>query len=99
MLDTLAVPIVQAPMAGGPSTPELAVAVANAGGLGFLAAALKAPDAVAADIAAFRARSDAPFGVNLFAPSGGAGDPQGGAPHPARPGPPAAPPGAGARPP
>jgi nitronate monooxygenase len=31
-------PIVQAPMAGGPSTPELAAAVTNAGGLGFLAA-------------------------------------------------------------
>ena len=38
MLDTLAVPIVQAPMAGGPSTPELAAAVAGAGGLGFIAA-------------------------------------------------------------
>ena len=31
-------PIVQAPMAGGPSTPALAAAVSDAGGLGFLAA-------------------------------------------------------------
>lgn len=38
VLGTMAVPIVQAPMAGGPSTPALAVAVDRAGGLGFLAA-------------------------------------------------------------
>ena len=31
-------PVVQAPLAGGPSTPELAAAVSNAGGLGFVAA-------------------------------------------------------------
>ena len=31
-------PVVLAPLAGGPSTPELAAAVANAGGLGFVAA-------------------------------------------------------------
>lgn len=30
-------PIVAAPMAGGPSTPELAAAVASTGALGFLA--------------------------------------------------------------
>jgi len=38
VLDRLAVPIVLAPLAGGPSTPELAAAVSNAGGFGFLAA-------------------------------------------------------------
>ena len=37
----LDVPIVQAPLAGGPSTPALAVAVAQAGGLGSLAAGYK----------------------------------------------------------
>ena len=37
-LDQLEHPIVQAPMGGGPSTPALAAAVCNAGGLGFLAA-------------------------------------------------------------
>jgi nitronate monooxygenase len=36
-------PIIQAPMAGGPSTPELAAAVSNAGGLGSLAAAYLTP--------------------------------------------------------
>ena len=39
VLDRLAVPIVLAPLAGGPSTPELTAAVSNAGGFGFLAAA------------------------------------------------------------
>ena len=37
LLDRLTVPIVLAPLAGGPSTPQLAAAVSNAGGLGFLA--------------------------------------------------------------
>lgn len=37
VLSGLAVPIVLAPMAGGPSTPELAISVDRAGGLGFLA--------------------------------------------------------------
>ena len=41
MLDRLDVPIVQAPLAGGASTPELAAAVSGAGGLGFLAAGYK----------------------------------------------------------
>ncbi|HWD44202.1 MAG TPA: nitronate monooxygenase, partial [Actinomycetota bacterium] len=36
-LDRLAVPIVLAPLAGGPSTPELTAAVSDAGGFGFLA--------------------------------------------------------------
>jgi len=72
--DVLAVPIVQAPLAGGPSTPALAAAVSAAGGLGFLAAGYKRLDAVAEDVAAVRAAADAPFGVNVFAPPGGTGD-------------------------
>ena len=39
ILDRLAVPIVLAPLAGGPATPELAAAVSNAGGLGSWRAA------------------------------------------------------------
>ncbi|WP_460339981.1 nitronate monooxygenase [Actinoallomurus acanthiterrae] len=38
ILDELPVPIVLAPLAGGPSTPRLTAAVSEAGGLGFLAA-------------------------------------------------------------
>jgi nitronate monooxygenase len=59
-------PIVQAPLAGGPSTPELAAAVSGTGGLGFLAAGYKSPDAVRADIVRTRELTAEPFGVNLF---------------------------------
>jgi nitronate monooxygenase len=67
-LDDLELPIVQAPLAGGPSTPALAAAVANAGGLGFLAAGYKTAGALRDDITAYRELSGRPFGVNLFAP-------------------------------
>ena len=53
-------------MAGGPSTPALAAAVSEAGGLGLLAAGYKAPDTVAEEIEAVRAATTAPFGLNLF---------------------------------
>jgi nitronate monooxygenase len=68
ILDQLEHPIVQAPMAGGPSTVELAAAVSGAGGLGFLAAGYKTAAALRDDIRALRALSGAPFGVNLFVP-------------------------------
>ncbi|MCC3274885.1 nitronate monooxygenase [Arthrobacter sp. zg-Y20] len=60
--------VVGAPMAGGPSTPALAAAVSNAGGLGFLAAGYKDAGAVAAEIARVRQLTPRPFGVNLFVP-------------------------------
>jgi nitronate monooxygenase len=61
-------PVLAAPMAGGPGTPALITAAAAAGGLGFVAAGYKTPDAVAAEIATVRA-AGVPFGVNLFAPN------------------------------
>jgi nitronate monooxygenase len=67
MLGSLAIPIVGAPLAGGASTPALAAAVSEAGGLGFVAAGYKAPDAVTADIAAVRKLTRMPFGINVFA--------------------------------
>jgi nitronate monooxygenase len=73
-LDRLALPIVQAPLAGGPSTPALAAAVSEAGGLGFLAAGYKMADALADDVEAVRVATDAPFGVNVFAPPAKAAD-------------------------
>jgi nitronate monooxygenase len=69
-LDRLAHPIVQAPLAGGPSTAALAAAVSAAGGLGFLAAGYKTPRAVATELAEVRARTNAPVGVNVFAAGG-----------------------------
>jgi nitronate monooxygenase len=70
------VPIVQAPMAGGPSTPALAVAVCEAGAVGFLAAGYKRAEAVRSDIAAVRAGTAAPFGVNVFVPTPAPTDPE-----------------------
>ncbi|MGH3301052.1 MAG: NAD(P)H-dependent flavin oxidoreductase [Streptosporangiaceae bacterium] len=68
ILDRIDVPIVLAPMAGGPSTPRLAAAVSNAGGLGFLAAGYLSPEALRDQIASARAMTAAPLGVNLFVP-------------------------------
>jgi nitronate monooxygenase len=64
-------------MAGGPSTPDLAIAVCQAGALGFLAAGYKRADAVRDEILAVRAATSAPFGVNLFVPSPAPADPGG----------------------
>ena len=61
----LDVPIVGAPMAGGPGTPALAAAVSNAGGLGFLAGGYISADRLADDIAAARAATTGPIGVKL----------------------------------
>jgi nitronate monooxygenase len=61
-------PIIGAPMAGGPSTPELAAAVTEAGGLGFLAAGYRSCESLEQEIADLRERTSGPFGVNLFAP-------------------------------
>ncbi|KOG39983.1 nitronate monooxygenase [Streptomyces decoyicus] len=61
-------PIVQAPMAGGGSGPELAAAVCGAGGLGFLAAGYKTADGMYQEIKQLRSLTDRPFGVNLFMP-------------------------------
>ena len=61
-------PIVLAPMAGGPSTPRLAAAVSEAGGLGSLAGAMLPPDELRAAIRETRALTGRPFAVNLFAP-------------------------------
>jgi len=68
VLDDLRLPIVQAPLSGGPSTPALAAAVGGAGGLGFLASGYKTLVALEEDLAALGALSSAPFGVNVFVP-------------------------------
>lgn len=68
-------PIVLAPMGGGPTTPELVAAVTEAGGLGMFAATGLPPDALRDAIAAIRAQTDRPFGVNwLIAPPASGGD-------------------------
>ncbi|OBB08364.1 2-nitropropane dioxygenase [Mycobacteriaceae bacterium 1482268.1] len=75
-LRDLAIPVIVAPMAGGPSTPELAAAGTNAGGLGFVAAGYLSADALAERIATARNLTDGPLGVNLFAPQPSAATPE-----------------------
>ena len=65
MLDTLDIPILQAPMLGA-SSPALAAAVSNAGGLGSVALGALAPEKVAGLAAEIRALTTRPFGINLF---------------------------------
>ena len=67
LLDLLGIehPIIQAPMAG-PSTPELAAAVSNAGGMGSLAFAMSSPEQQRADLAKIRALTNKGFNVNYF---------------------------------
>jgi len=61
------VPVIAAPMAGA-STPALAAAVTEAGGLGFLAAGYLTADAMAAEVADYRAATGGPVAINLFTP-------------------------------
>ena len=68
ILDSLDVPVVLAPLAGGPSTPELTAAVSEAGGLGFLASGYLKADALAERMEQTRALTSSVFGVNVFVP-------------------------------
>ena len=54
-------------MAGGPSCPELAAAVSNAGGLGSLGAAYLSPERIAEELRRTRTLTKKPFSINLFA--------------------------------
>lgn len=75
LLDT-DLPIVAAPMAGGPSTVALASAVTDAGGFSFLPAGYLTATAFEALLGEAHA-TGRPFGVNLFVPQPGAVDPAG----------------------
>lgn len=61
-------PIIQAPLAGGATTPELVAAVSNAGGLGSLAAGYLSAQYIREAIKQIRHLTDEPFAVNLFIP-------------------------------
>ncbi|MFF7184095.1 nitronate monooxygenase [Streptomyces sp. NPDC008222] len=73
--DLLRHPIVQAPMAGGASVPQLVAAVSEAGGLGFLAAGYKTADGMYQEIKQLRGLTARPFGVNVFMPQPDQADP------------------------
>lgn len=68
MFADLRVPVIVAPMAGGPTTPELVAAAAEAGGFGFLAGGLLSPETLAEHIGRTRELAGETFGVNLFVP-------------------------------
>ena len=67
-------PIIQAPMAGI-STPALAAAVSEAGGLGSIAIGTVSPQAARAAIAAVREKTSRPFNVNVFTHAPAQADP------------------------
>ena len=58
-------PLFQGPMTGS-DTPQLAAAVSQAGGLGFLGCGMRSPQAMREAAAAVRAATAKPFGMNLF---------------------------------
>ncbi|MEX0980097.1 MAG: nitronate monooxygenase [Gemmatimonadota bacterium] len=60
-------PIIQAPMGGGPTTPDLVAAVAEAGALGSIAGGYLEPDQLRDFIGEVQRRTDLPIAVNLFA--------------------------------
>jgi nitronate monooxygenase len=60
-------PLIQAPMARI-STPEVAAAVSDAGGLGSIAGGMLGADALREAMAEVGSRTKKPFAVNLFAP-------------------------------
>jgi nitronate monooxygenase len=59
-------PIVQGPFGGGLSSPRLAAAVSQAGGLGSFGAQGMTPDRIRAVVADIRALTSEPFAVNLW---------------------------------
>ncbi|MGI4720172.1 MAG: NAD(P)H-dependent flavin oxidoreductase [Janthinobacterium lividum] len=67
-------PIIQAPMAGV-STPALAAAVSEAGGLGSIAVGTVTPEQAQAAIAALRQQTSRPFNVNVFTHAPAQADP------------------------
>jgi nitronate monooxygenase len=64
----LRLPFIAAPMAGGPSTTDLVIASARAGGLGFVAGGYKSATQLRNQLAEVRAATDT-YAVNLFAPN------------------------------
>lgn len=69
-------PIVVAPMAGGPSTPELAAAGTRAGGLGFVPAGYLTAEVFAERLDAAQRLASGPVGANLFVPQPSASVPE-----------------------
>jgi nitronate monooxygenase len=61
----LRLPLIQAPMAGGPGGPELVAACSAAGALGALGFAYTQPDDMSKQAAFVRSKTDRPFSIDL----------------------------------
>jgi nitronate monooxygenase len=75
LLESLPLPIVQAPLSGGASTPELTIAASVAGAFGILAGGYLTTERLREDFYRVRSSIAAPFGVNLFVPGKDSADP------------------------
>jgi nitronate monooxygenase len=62
----LGVPLIVAPMAGGPTSPQLVAATSAAGALGSFGFAYTQPEDMKRQAAWVREKTAAPFGINLF---------------------------------
>ena len=71
VLEQLRAPVVLAPLAGGPSTPALAAALASAGGFGFVAGGYLSSAELGERIGRTRSLTEGETGVNLFVPGTG----------------------------
>jgi nitronate monooxygenase len=61
----LRLPLIAAPMAGGPTTPELVAAASGAGALGSFGFAYTQPDEMKRQAAFVRGKTDKPFSIDL----------------------------------
>ncbi|HEX8698765.1 MAG TPA: nitronate monooxygenase, partial [Myxococcaceae bacterium] len=65
----LTVPLIQAPMAGGATSPALVAAVSEAGALGSFGSGYLQADAILTQVRAVRELTQRPFSINLFLPN------------------------------
>jgi nitronate monooxygenase len=62
----LDLPLIQAPMAGGITTPQLVAAVANHGGVGSFGFAYSTPEKIHADLVMAQSMTSGPINANFF---------------------------------
>jgi nitronate monooxygenase len=75
IVDQLRLPILLAPLAGGPSTPRLVTEASEADAFGFLAAGYLTAQRLAEQLVELRSLTARPFGVNVFSPPPAPADP------------------------
>ncbi len=75
VVDQLRLPILLAPLAGGPSTPRLVAEASEADAFGFLAAGYLSAQRLADQLAELRSLTARSFGVNVFSPPRAPADP------------------------